>query len=655
MRRRTRTGEEPVKKRHRKSVTLKRSNAPNAVVGRSFSADRETEVARLARELQGAQEQQTATAEVLKIISTSPTELQPVLDVVARSAARFCEADDVTIFELDGEDLRVAAHWGTVPQEIGVRFPCMRGQVAGRTVIDRKPVHVIDLQAEAKEFPEGSAFARRLGHRTTAGVPLLREGVAIGTIQLRRAEVNRFTDKQIGLLETFAAQAVIAIENTRLLNELRQRTNDLTESLEQQTATSEVLRVISASPGELKPVFNAMLENAVRLCEAEFGHLFLYDGAAFHTTALHSASRVFAEVRRRPVVLRDVHPDNPLSVITRTKAVVHTADARTEKSYIERDPSFFEFVDTSGARALLLVPMLKENALIGAFTIYRLEVRSFTDKQIDLVKNFAAQAVIAIENARLLNELLESLDQQTATSEVLSVISSSPGELKPVFDAILENATRICQASFGTLHLAEGNVYREVATYNVPPAYAEVRRRDPILSMTGNSALARVPKTKSAVQIADVATDPAYRDDPRRREFAALTGARTLISLPMLKDDALIGAITVYRLEVRPFTDKQIALVQNFAAQAVIAIENARLLNELRQRTADLTESLEQQTATSEVLKVISSSPGRLEPVFQAMLENATRLCEAKFGTMFRFERCAIPLGSAVRHATETC
>jgi GAF domain-containing protein len=415
---------------------------------------------------------------------------------------------------------------------------------------------------------------------------------------------------------------------------------ELNEAREQQLATADVLRIISSSPGTLEPVFNAMLKNAVRLCEAELGHLFLYDGGAFHATALmHSASQAYAEVRRRPVVLHELHPDTPLARMARTKAVVHIADVRTEKNYIERDDrAFTEFVDLSGARTDLLVPMLKENELIGAFTIYRLEVRPFTDKQIELVQNFATQAVIAIENTRLLNELRESLDQQTATSEVLSVISSSPGELKPVFDAILENATCICQASFGTLHLAEGNVYRWAATYNVPPAFAEVRQRDPILSMTGNSALARVAKTKSAVQIADVATDPAYRDDPQRRKFATLTGARTLISLPMLKDDTLIGAITVYRLEVRSFTDKQIALVQNFAAQAVIAIENTRLLNELRQRTTDLTESLEQQTATSDVLRVISTSPGDLEPIFQAMLANATRICEARFGTLFRFD-----------------
>jgi GAF domain-containing protein len=271
MRRRSRASRKEVTARSRKAKAQKAARRNS-----SSASGRETEVARLTRELQEAREQQTATAEVLKIISTSPTELQPVLEAVARSAARFCEADDVTVFELDGQYLRIAAHWGTLPQEVGVRFPCVRGQVAGRAVLERKPIHVIDLQAEAEEFPEGSAFARRLGHRTIVGVPLLREGVAVGTIMLRRAELNPFTNKQITLLETFAAQAVIAIENTRLLNEPR-------ESLDRQTATSEVLSVISSSPGELGAVFDAILVNATRLCEARFGILLLWEEDAFRT------------------------------------------------------------------------------------------------------------------------------------------------------------------------------------------------------------------------------------------------------------------------------------------------------------------------------------------------------------------------------------
>ena len=283
MRRRFRAGGEPAKTRRRKTVTRKRGNAPEVARHRSPPAGQETEVARLTRERDEALEQQRATAEVLKIISASRTELQPVLEVVVRSAARYCKADDVTLFELRGQDLREAAHWGSVPHLEGLRFPCTRGSVAGRVILERKPVHVIDVQAEAEEFPEGSAMARRFGHRTIASVPLLHEGVAVGTLQLRRAEVNPFTDKQIALLGIFADQAVIAIENARLL---RARS-----SLEQQTATSEVLGVISSSPGELEPVFQAMLENAMRICEAKFGALYRIDDESFDFAARCSVCR----------------------------------------------------------------------------------------------------------------------------------------------------------------------------------------------------------------------------------------------------------------------------------------------------------------------------------------------------------------------------
>jgi transcriptional regulator with GAF, ATPase, and Fis domain len=326
MRRRSRASSKLATARSSKAKTLKAARQHS-----SSPAGQETEVARLTRELHEAQEQQTATAEVLKIISTSPTELQPVLEVVATSAARFCEANDVTIFELDGQFLRIAAHWGTVPQEIGLRFPCVRGQVSGRAVLERRPVHVIDLQAEPEEFPEGSAFARRFGHRTIAAAPLLREGVAVGTIVLRRAEVNPFTNKQITLLETFAAQAVIAIENTRLLNELRHRTDDLSEALEQQTATSEVLRVISSSPGELAPVFQSMLVKAVQICEAKFGVLFrCYHDSEFHAAAWVGVTPEYEKsFRKRQSFRPDAHA--PLGRLLRTKELVHTADELAEK------------------------------------------------------------------------------------------------------------------------------------------------------------------------------------------------------------------------------------------------------------------------------------------------------------------------------------
>ena len=621
MRRRSRAGGEPVKTRRRKTVTLKRRNAPKAVRRRGSAAVGLSEqVALFKRERDEALERQAATAEILKIISASPNELQPVLEIVVKSAARFCEADDVTIFELDGQDLRAVGHWGPVPQDIGVRFPCSREHVVGRAVLERRPVHIIDLQAEAEEFPEGSAFAKRLGHRTILSAPLLREGMAVGTIALRRTEVHPFTDRQISLLETFAAQAVIAIEIARLLNELRQ-------SLEQQTATSEVLRVISSSPGELEPVFNAMLENATRICEARFGSLYLYGEDGLTLAGTHNAPPAFAEARRRGPIRPA--PDTALGQVIRTKQMAQVADLAATRAYAEGNPVAVDAVKLAGMRTVVAVPMLNNSRLIGIIASYRQEVRPFTEKQIALLQNFAAQAVIAIENARLLNELRESLQQQTATSEVLGVISSSPGELAPVFQTMLANATRICEAKFGLLFRFDGDAFHMAAGVDLPPGYADfLKRRGAFLPPAG-ALLDRAMKTKRMSYTADMAADAAPGSPAR------LHGARSAVAVPMLKDDKLIGVIVIYRQEVRPFTDKQIELLTNFADQAVIAIENTRLLNELR-------ESLDQQTATSEVLGVISSSPGELEPVFQAMLANATRICEAKFGILYRCEGDAL-------------
>ena len=404
---------------------------------------------------------------------------------------------------------------------------------------------------------------------------MIKDDQLVGTITIYRQEVRPFTDKQIALLQNFAAQAVIAIENTRLLNELRQ-------SLEQQTATAEVLRVISSSPGELEPVFEAMLQNAVHVCDAKFGNIYRWDGDSLHLLATHNTPRAFAEARRnlpfRP------GPDTPTGRMVATKSVTHVADLAAERGYAERDPLYVESVEVGGIRTLLSVPMLKENELIGALTIYRQEVRPFSDKQIELVKNFAAQAVIAIENTRLLNELRESLQQQTATADVLKVISSSPGELKPVFQAMLDNAARICEAESGTLALREGNAFRLVALHGASAAFSEERLRQPMIRLSPGHHLIRLVETKKVVHITDLLTDQSAA--PTAAKFG---GARTLLTVPLLKDNEVIGGFGIYRQEVRPFTDKQIELVQNFAAQAVIAIENTRLLNELRQRTDDLT------------------------------------------------------------------
>ena len=387
-------------------------------------------------------------------------------------------------------------------------------------------------------------------------------------------------------------------------------------------ATAEVLSIIARSPGELEPVFDAMLTNATRICEAEFATLYLYDGNSFRAVAAtRNAPAAYVAARKREPRLRPP-PDTPLGGVASTKQVVHIADLSRLQSYVERHPFTVAGVELGGFRTALGVPMLKDNELIGSFTILRKEVRPFSDKQIALVKTFAAQAVIAIENMRLLNELqrrtsdlTESLEQQTATSDVLRVISSSPGALEPVFTAMLENATRICEAKFGTLIRFENGTARIVSKLGGSPALTEFMQRGPHCPSPLNP-ISRVESTRQTVHIADYSVDQAYLErEPLAVAGVELGGIRTLLVVPMLKDNDLIGAIGIYRQEVRPFTDRQIALVQNFAAQAVIAIENTRLLNELR-------ESLQQQTATADVLKVISRSTFDLQTVLDTLIES---------------------------------
>ena len=418
--------------------------------------------------------------------------------------------------------------------------------------------------------------------------------------------------------------------------ELAEARGHLSEALERQTATSEILQVISSSPGDLQPVFETILANATRICEAKFGSMYLSEGDAVRIVAMHNAPPSFAEERRRNPLIRP-SPDTTFGRALATKQTVQIADVQNEPAYVNAPSGFTgaQLAKLAGARTVVVVPMLKESDLVGVIIIYRQEVRPFTDTQIELVSNFARQAVIAIESTRLLNELRESLQQQTATSEVLQVISSSPGELEPVFQAMLSNAVRVCEAKFGSLYLYDGDRFHVGALHNAPPAWAEFRRREPVFHPPPGTGLAQMVATKRTFQTLDMTLERGYLDrNPIIVASVELGGFRTALAVPMVKDDKLAGVISVYRQEVRPFTDKQIALVTNFAAQAVIAVENTRLLNELRQRTDDLSEALEQQTATSQVLQVISSSPGALQPVFESMLEHATRICEAAFGSM---------------------
>ncbi|WP_409241913.1 GAF domain-containing protein [Bradyrhizobium sp. NC92] len=545
------------------------------------------EVQAKTRDLAESLQQQTATADVLKVISRSTFDLQTVLDTLVESAARLCEAEMAFIMRREGDEYQAGAAVGFSEDYIAFlqAHPIApgRGTVTGRAVLERRPVQILDVAADLEYGLQASITMA--GQRTALGVPLLRENEPIGAIVIARKRVQPFTEKQIELVATFADQAVIAIENVRLFEQLKTRTRDLSEALTYQTGSANILRVIASSPTEVGPVLKAIVESACGLCEAYDALVILRDGDDIVIQAHHGPVPVVWS--RRPI---SVKSPTGWAIIDRRTVQVHDLLGPEGEQY----PTGREYALRSNVRTVLSVPLLREGESMGAIVLRRTEVRPFDDKQITLLQTFADQAVIAIGNVRLFEQLNESLERQTATSEVLEIISASSGALTPVFHKMLENATRICGAGFGTMNLYEEGGFRTVALHNAPQAYVDTRLYQHIRPHPA-SGLGTVEKTHQTVHIDDIRTQPPYVEgNPNVRALADLAGARTLVIVPMLKEDELIGTITIFRQEVKPFTDKQIELVSNFAHQGVIAIENARLLNELRERTMELSQSLEE-------------------------------------------------------------
>jgi GAF domain-containing protein len=587
-------------------------------------------------DLSEALEQQTAISDILRVISSSPGEVKPVFASVAEHAARICEAQIVDVLIVEDDKLHYAAEFGEFGRILhGDTAPLNRDSVMGRSICDRQPVHVADLQSADHDFPLGREFALALGHRTTLAVPLIREDRALGTILVRRAEVRPFDDKHIALLKTFADQAAIAIENARLLNELRQRTRELQESLEYQTATADVLNVISRSTTNVQPVFDAIAMSAARLfapCETTLTTV--HDGQ-LHWGATASLGRPVEAIER----VKSIYPlpfdieSSPSARAIHERRIIEIPDvlaADTPES-TRRAQSAGEF------RSITFVPLLRDGVGIGTIILTHPEAGfRLSPKQLALVQTFADQAVIAIENARLFDEvqaktgeLTEALVYQTGSGNILKVIASSPTDVGPVLKAIVESACDLCEAHDAIVVLKDGTELR-IGSHHGPIPINLDRWPNDRSSVTGLAMADRLP-----VHMHDILSDEGAKF-PIAQRMSRQDGCHSLLSVPMLRESESIGAITLRRTEVHPFSDKQIALLQTFADQAVIALGNVRMFEEVQAKTSELTETLEYQTATADVLNVISRSPNNLQPVMDTIVHTARRLCQSEYAMMLQ-------------------
>jgi signal transduction histidine kinase/putative methionine-R-sulfoxide reductase with GAF domain len=530
-------------------------------------------VEELEQELAEAREQQSVTAQILAVISSSPTDVQPVFDAIASSAAKLCDALDAVLMRADGDVLRLVAHHG--PMSTTGSVPLHRGTVGGRAIIERRLIHVADLQAEGVEFPEGSAIARRLGHRTTLSVPLLREGVAIGNIQVRRDEVRLFTDKQIALLRTFADQAVIAIENARLFGEVQARTRELTEALEQQTATSKVLGVISRSKFDLQPIFDTMAENAVKLCQAERAFIFRFDGKLLRAVATSNVGPELRQFVDQNPIAPGRHSISARAALERRTVHVHDVQSDPEYTYAARHVDLI--------RTMLSVPLLRGNELVGTITIYKLEAKPFTDSQIGLVETFADQAVIAIENARLFEEVQARNRDLTALGEVGRAVSSTL-DLKVVLKTIVDRAIVLSGTDAGSIFYHRTEIGRFELGETAGIDDETIKRLRKLDIAANDSGLGEAIAQRKPLLIPDL----TKRESDPMRAAAIEAGFRAAVIVPLLSPDGPLGTLVLQRRQPGEFPEAVVTLMQSFADQSAIALENARLFEEIARKSREL-------------------------------------------------------------------
>jgi signal transduction histidine kinase len=573
------------KRRPSKTTKVARREHPAVARPRSSSAvnlqkqldGRTRELAETQKHLAEALEQQTATSEILGTVAHSSADVQSVLDAICQSAARLCQAYDSEIWRPDGDRFLLVAHYGPITQVESV--PLVRGTVTGRSVLDKRTVHIADLQTEADEFPLGSKLARRLSFRTMLSVPLMREGVVIGTIALRRTEAQLFTERQVALLKTFADQAVIAIENARLLNESR-------ESLQQQTATADVLKVISRSTFDLQAVLDTLVESAVRICQADIGHIALpTERGSFRTRASYGFS---PELKAEHADL-EFKPGRE-SVTGRAlleRATVLILDAQTDPEY-----KLSKVVKISGHHSMIGTPLLREGSPIGVFGLARFAVRPFTNKQIELLTTFADQAVIAIENARLFDEahartreLARSVNELRALGDVSQAVNSTL-DLETVLATIVAKAVQLSNTEAGVIYALDelDQTLRVRATYGLSDELVAAIRDQPA---GASDALRRAIENREPLEIADI------RDEPPSpvREVAMRAGFRARLVVPLVGADRVVGALVIRRKQPGNFPKDSIQLLQTFAAHSVLAIQNARLFHEIEEKGRQLAQA----------------------------------------------------------------